>query len=122
MESTTWCPEHWFPVRIDESVPYRSIILRIAPLPNTGLTFALPSISLPFLQDDISEEHKKGTVDGSKAGEIFRSLVVLSNTESVKAGMEAVIEADADAVVRMLTGSSGVSSGARVSESRVESK
>lgn len=59
-------------------------------------------------------------MDASKAGEILRSLVALSNTECMKAGMEAVIEADADAVVRMLTGSSGVSSGVRVRKAPVE--
>lgn len=78
------------------------------------LAFELPSISLPVLQDDVSEEYKKGTVDGLKAGDILRSLATLGNTECVKAGTEAVIEADADAVVQMLTGSTGVSSGGRV--------
>lgn len=78
----------------------------------------LRPISLPFLQGDVSEEHKNGTVDGSKAGEILRSLVTLGNTECVKAETEAIIEADADAGVRMLTGSSGASSGGRVSHER----
>lgn len=80
---------------------------------HTVVTFETPSISLSCLQDDVSEEHKNGTVDGFKAGEILRSLATLGNTDCVKAGMEA-IEADADAVVRMLTGGSGVSSGGRV--------
>eukprot|EP00903_Cladosiphon_okamuranus_P013503 g12576.t1 len=64
-------------------------------------------------QDDAPEEHRNGTVDGSKAGEILRSLATLGKTECLRAGTEAIIEADADAVVRMLMGSSGASCGGR---------
>lgn len=57
-------------------------------------------------------------MDGKKAGEILRSLATLGSTACVKAGMGGVIEADADAVVRMLTGGSGASSGGRVNIER----
>lgn len=96
------------------SVSRESKCIILPMLPHTIPTFDPLPISLPFLQDGLSEEHKHGTVDGLKAGEILRSLAALGNTGCVKAGMEAAIEADADAVVRMLTGSSGVSSGGRV--------
>ena len=64
-------------------------------------------------QDDFSE-HGSGSIDGSKAGEILRFLATVGNTECLRAGMEAVVEADVDSVVRMLTGTSGDSSGGRV--------
>ncbi|CAM9288395.1 unnamed protein product [Ectocarpus fasciculatus] len=60
----------------------------------------------PSPQDD-SWEHTDGTVDGARAGEMLRSLTTLGKTECLRAGLETVVEADAAAVVRMLSGNSG---------------
>ncbi|CAM9503238.1 unnamed protein product [Ectocarpus sp. 12 AP-2014] len=67
----------------------------------------------PSPQDDSSGGHTDGTVDGARAGEILRSLTTLGKTECLRAGLEAVVEADAAAVVRMLSGNSGATGGRR---------
>ncbi|CAM9135119.1 unnamed protein product [Pylaiella littoralis] len=59
-------------------------------------------------QDEESERHgSRGVVDGARAREVLRSLATVGKTERLMAGINAVTDADADAVVRMLTGGSG---------------
>lgn len=50
-------------------------------------------------------------MDGARAAETLRSLTTLGKTECLRAGLETVVEADAAAVVRMLSGNSGATGG-----------
>ncbi|CAM9254386.1 unnamed protein product, partial [Hapterophycus canaliculatus] len=95
------------------------MIISSLELVETSVALGMSMCKQVNVHDFSAVEHAGSTVDGARAGEILRSLAAVGNTTHLRAGVEAITDADAAAVVRMLTGSSG-SSGARGRGERVD--